>query len=288
MALIPKPSPLRHSGHAHALNKAFASSTVGWIVAVCISNITIATYGEAWIERKPRIHVSPRFVQPSEPRECGREIEMRDGNIPVCVEAPVHPEDCFGIGTKLRLGKAHIKHPPVCKGIARRKAECLVDVSFSLCASTKEILGKADISMSAGQIAIQRQRLLAFGDAPRCAVRKYLREAEGGERASSTFEGSGESRLPLQADRIGSRAVIAMAIQRSRRSRVTRAESADQQDRPQCTGGRHQAPAHLVVSHDGQQAAVQDDDLFAESPTDDEQRFHQEEQDSYPSMTYGD
>jgi hypothetical protein len=29
------------------------------------------------------------------------------------------------------------------------------------------------------------------------------------------------------------------------------------------TGGRHQAPAHLVVSHDGQQAAVQDDDLFA-------------------------
>jgi hypothetical protein len=29
------------------------------------------------------------------------------------------------------------------------------------------------------------------------------------------------------------------------------------------TGGRHQAPAHLVVSHDGQQSAVQDDDLFA-------------------------
>jgi hypothetical protein len=29
------------------------------------------------------------------------------------------------------------------------------------------------------------------------------------------------------------------------------------------SGGRHQTRAHLVVSHDGQQAAVQDDDLFA-------------------------
>ena len=38
--------------------------------------------------------------------------------------------------------------------------------------------------------------------------------------------------------------------------------------------GRYQAPAHLVVSYDGQQAAVQDDDLFAERPPDDEQRIH--------------
>ena len=66
----------------------------------------------------------------------------------------------------------------------------------------------------------------------------------GSERALSTSEGSGESHLPLRADRTGSRAVIAMAIQRSRRGRVTRdlcrdaahaggAEGADQQDRPQ-------------------------------------------------------
>jgi hypothetical protein len=39
-------------------------------------------------------------------------------------------------------------------------------------------------------------------------------------------------------------------------------------------GGRHQALAHLVVSHDGQQAAVQDDDLFAKRPPDNEQRFN--------------
>ena len=69
---------------------------------------------------------------------------------------------------------------------------------------------------------------------------KILKEV----KVASTFEGSGESCLPLQADRTGSRAVIAMAIQRSRRSRVTSdlcgdaahaggVEGADQQDRSQ-------------------------------------------------------
>ena len=40
-------------------------------------------------------------------------------------------------------------------------------------------------------------------------------------------------------------------------------------------GDRHQAPAHLIVPHDGQQAAVQDTELFAKYPPDNEQRFDQ-------------
>src|SRR6266478_646167 len=98
---------------------------------------------------------------------------MRDGIIPVCVEAPAHPDDCFGIGTELRLGKADPYHPSRSLGVARRKAECLVDMRFGFCASTKKILGEADMSMSPGQIAIQRQRLLAFSDALSYAVRKH-------------------------------------------------------------------------------------------------------------------
>src|ERR1700720_2605090 len=39
------------------------------------------------------------------------------------------------------------------------------------------------------------------------------------------------------------------------------------------TRDRHQAPAYLVLPDDGQQAAVQDDDLFTEHPPDDEQRL---------------
>ena len=41
------------------------------------------------------------------------------------------------------------------------------------------------------------------------------------------------------------------------------------------TGGRHQAPAHRIVPHDGQQTAMQDDGLFAERPPDDQQWFDQ-------------
>ena len=103
---------------------------------------------------------------------------MRDGHIPVCVEAPTHPDDCFGIGTELRLGKADHCHPSMGKGIARRKAESLADVRFGLCASTKKNLCDPDESMSAGQIAIQRQCVLALSYALCPAFRKYLHDAQ--------------------------------------------------------------------------------------------------------------
>jgi hypothetical protein len=41
------------------------------------------------------------------------------------------------------------------------------------------------------------------------------------------------------------------------------------------TGDRHQAPTHIIFANDGQQAAVQDVDLFAKRPPRDEQRFDQ-------------
>jgi hypothetical protein len=44
------------------------------------------------------------------------------------------------------------------------------------------------------------------------------------------------------------------------------------------TGDRHQAPAHLIVSDDGQQAAVQGGSLFTQHPSDNEQRLDQEGQ----------
>src|SRR5258705_7401059 len=75
--------------------------------------------------------------------------------------------------------------------------------------------------------------------------------SEGSERASSPAEGSGEPRLPLQADRTGSWAAIAMAFQWACGSRLARrlcrdaayaggAEGADQQDGPQRCA-RHRA-----------------------------------------------
>ena len=54
----------------------------------------------------PALHRSPRLIQLAEPRQCSREMEMRDGIISVCVEAPAQPDDRFGIGIELHLGEA--------------------------------------------------------------------------------------------------------------------------------------------------------------------------------------
>jgi len=41
------------------------------------------------------------------------------------------------------------------------------------------------------------------------------------------------------------------------------------------TRGRHEAPTHLILPDDGQQAAMQRDDLLPKDPPDNEQRFDQ-------------
>ena len=73
---------------------------------------------------------------------------------------------------------------------------------------------------------------------------KIAREVKVASEPEAAIGGAEKSRLPLQADRTGSRATLTMALQRSRRSRVTCglcrdaayagvAEGADQQDGPQ-------------------------------------------------------
>ena len=54
-----------------------------------------------------------------------------------------------------------------------------------------------------------------------------------------------------------------------------RGRSAPPPDRPR---DRHQPPAHVIVAHDGQQAAVQDGELLAQHSPDDEQRFNEDGQ----------
>src|SRR6185436_14331826 len=44
------------------------------------------------------------------------------------------------------------------------------------------------------------------------------------------------------------------------------------------TRDRHQAPAHLIIPDDGQQAAMQDTELLAKRPSNNEQRFDQRRQ----------
>jgi hypothetical protein len=121
-------SALRHPGQSHALNHTVAPGKESRNVAPCVGGITKAANGEIRIERKSRLHCGPRFVQLPEPRQRSRENEMRGGMVSVCVKSPAQPDDCFGIGTELHLGEADDCHPSMGKNVARRKAECLIDV----------------------------------------------------------------------------------------------------------------------------------------------------------------
>ena len=94
-------------------------------------------------------------------------MEMRGGEISVGVEAPAQPSDRFGIAIELCLGDTDPHHPDIGLGVARRKAECLVDVGFGFFGSTKQYFGVPDESMNAGIIWLQRQRPLVFSDAGR-------------------------------------------------------------------------------------------------------------------------
>ena len=69
-------SPLWHPGHAHALIDALAPGEVSRIVARYVG--AEAADGESRIERKPRLDRGPRLVKPTEMRQRGGEIEMRD------------------------------------------------------------------------------------------------------------------------------------------------------------------------------------------------------------------
>ncbi len=86
-------------------------------------------------------HFAPDLDSPKPRKHCP-ERKVGERMVAVCIEALTHPDDRLVINTELRLGKANIPHPTSGAGVARRKAERLVYVSFGFCASTKEELGQ--------------------------------------------------------------------------------------------------------------------------------------------------
>ena len=111
--------PLRHPGHAHPLNRVVAPGKRGGIVMPRAGGITKAANSEARIERKSRSHCGSCFVQLPEQRQRGREIEMPNRIVRVCVEAPTQPDNCFGIGIEVHLGKASNSKPSVDQDVPR-------------------------------------------------------------------------------------------------------------------------------------------------------------------------
>ncbi len=150
------------------------------------------TEGEARIERESSAGSGLRLIQPPQLCQCSGKIEMREGQIALGIDAPAQPYDRFRVSTEKRLGATQKHHPPKRVDIVWREAERLVDMGLGFRGTTKQILGKTDASIRAGQISIQRQRLLALSNALRRPVRNNLSNAE--ERVSRGVSwGQGQS-----------------------------------------------------------------------------------------------
>ena len=76
------------------------------------------------------------------------------------------------ISSFLEFGDASRRYPTEGEGVTRTETERLADMSLSFLAATDENLGQTDYSVSGGQIPVQSQCPLAFGDGLVSVVRE--------------------------------------------------------------------------------------------------------------------
>src|SRR5262245_13089984 len=97
-------SPLGHASASHAFALTFACGKEIRIVAPCVTG-TVTTNTKHWIECKSCLSCHPRLFYRPEPREHSRELEVRHGEIPVCLKTSTQPGNCFRVGVKSHLGE---------------------------------------------------------------------------------------------------------------------------------------------------------------------------------------
>ena len=84
---------------------------------------------------------------------------------------------------EMELRAARDAHPDVSHRVARTEAQGLHNVSLGFFGATDKNLAKSYNGMGVGEISIQRQRMLAFGDALRGALGEHLDKSQEHMRA---------------------------------------------------------------------------------------------------------
>ena len=91
---------------------------------------------EGRIERQSSRNRGPRLVQPTELREGGSEMEMRDRNISVGLDRTTQPPTASSSLPRRSLAKAGDHHPGIGKVIARTEAQRFKDMAFGFLGAT--------------------------------------------------------------------------------------------------------------------------------------------------------
>ncbi|HZZ25611.1 MAG TPA: hypothetical protein VFE60_25020 [Roseiarcus sp.] len=119
---------------------------------------------ESRIERECEEGLGLRLIQLPEIREGGGEKEVDEGRISIDLDAAAEP--CHGLLVRAenQLGATRVLQPLPGETVARRKSESLVHMSFGLWGAADKNLCEADPAMSRGQVRIQDQCTLEFGN----------------------------------------------------------------------------------------------------------------------------
>jgi hypothetical protein len=123
------------------------------------------SYSEAWIQHKSGSRCVPPIIIAIHNCQRSREKEMSDREISIGLDAAAQPRNGFLIRAHLRFSVTYPHHPHVRVGIARGETERLKHMSFGFSTAAADIFGKTYKCVSEGQVSIQRQRSLTFGDA---------------------------------------------------------------------------------------------------------------------------
>ena len=90
---------------------------------------------------------------------------MRQRVGPVDLDGAAKQCDRLIVSAKSHLGGAREMQPQPSKAVARRESQGLVFMGCSFFRMTDKNLGETDVPLSGGQVRIERQRPLEFGNA---------------------------------------------------------------------------------------------------------------------------
>ena len=178
--------------------------------------------GEGRVERETGLDRGMRLVQSAKLREGCAQHKMWLGIIPVCLYRPPKARCRVLPAAEVEPRHARDSHPEVSQRIARTEAQGLGNVSIRFFGATNKDLTSSDNGMGLGEISIQRQSVLAFGDALRSAPGEYVDNSQQQMCARMIWnrrQGFGQLRFGPFERRLGTAYKQKCALDRIRASR---------------------------------------------------------------------
>ncbi len=127
----------------------------------------VAADGEGGIDGKPFLSRGARLIESAEPRQGGRVVEMRGLEIAVDLDCAAQLRNRFLVFAEKDLRDACEGLPMLSGGIAGTEPQRILDVGLGILSSPEKSLRQTDPRVSGGEIPVDGQRAIEFGNALR-------------------------------------------------------------------------------------------------------------------------